>query len=74
MRAALQHAQYWKRNATITSLICFGVSLATLWAANFGYGEFWGLIAYISVIIAAISMLAAFILGVRVIQLSRDDA
>jgi ABC-type uncharacterized transport system permease subunit len=55
-------------------LICFVVSLATFWAADSGYGAFWAFVAYITGFIAAMSILAAFILGVRIIQLSRNDA
>ncbi len=71
-RTALQHALDWKRSATILGVVCFGVAIATFWAAQAGYGIIWARISYVATFVAAMSGIAAFLCGFRAFQLSRD--
>jgi hypothetical protein len=71
-RTALQHAQDWKRSATVLFLTCFVVAGAAFWAAQAGFGSLWAKIGSLAILVGAMSGVAAFVCGVRIIQLSRD--
>ena len=69
-RTALEHAQDWQRIAGTLCIIFLAVALLAFWAAQAGYAVF-GTIAFFAVLAGAMSGVAAFLSGVRAIQLSR---
>ena len=67
---ARQHALCWKRSATAVGVFFLIVAVGALWGAQAGY-KLLGTVAYIVTIVGALSMLAAFLCGIRAFQLYR---
>ena len=72
--SALDHARSLSRKSLKVFFVAFPVALASLWLAISGYGEFWGKIALILVLIGAAAVITMFLSNIRVWQLLRDDA
>lgn len=69
---AVEHALRWKRSATAIGIFFFLLAMAAFWGTRSGYQSL-GKVAYVATIVGALSIVAAFLCGIRAIQLHRAD-